>query len=81
VKEIVIIPAWRLPEVRKAALTRLLVADDGRPEYWICLDRGHVGTLLPVVTWFRKRLGARARVGNRMHNYKGQQLQRTHVVP
>ena len=70
-KEIVIIPAWRRPEFLKAALTRLIKADDGIPEYWICLDRGYMGALTPVVTWFKKRLGSRARVGQRMHNYKG----------
>jgi hypothetical protein len=71
VKEIVIIPAWRRPEFLKAALTRLLRADDGRPEYWICLDRGHFATLVPVIAWFKRRLGHRVRVGQRMHNYKG----------
>ena len=70
-KEIVIVPAWRRPEFLRAALERLLVADDGRPEYWICLDRGYLATLTPVTTWFTKRLGRRARVGRRAHNYKG----------
>lgn len=70
-KEIVIVPAWRRPEFLKAALTRLLVADDGRPEYWICLDRGYLATLMPVTTWFKKQLGHRVRVGQRTHNYKG----------
>lgn len=70
-KEIVIIPAWRRPDFLKAALTRLLVADDGIPEYWICLDRGYAATLLPVVKWFKRRLGGRARIGARVHNYRG----------
>ncbi len=71
-KEIVIIPAWRRPDFLKAALTRLAMADDGRPEYWICLDRGYTSTLLPVVKWFQKRLNpSRVRIGQRMHNYKG----------
>ena len=70
-KEIVIIPAWRRPEFLKAALTRLLVADDGRPEYWICLDRGYLATLFPVTSWFKKQLGRRARIGHRAHVYKG----------
>lgn len=70
-KEIVIIPAWRRPDFLKAALTRLAVADDGIPEYWICLDRGYLATLMPVVKWFEKRMGRRARVGRRSHNYKG----------
>lgn len=70
-KEIVIIPAWRRPDFLKAALTRLLVADDGIPEYWICLDRGYLATLFPVTSWFKKQLGRRARIGARMHVYKG----------
>lgn len=70
-KEIVIIPAWRRPEFLKAALYRLAIADDGRPEYWICLDRGYLGSLTPVTTWFKRRMAPRVRIGTRSHNYKG----------
>jgi hypothetical protein len=71
VKEIVIVPAWRRPEFLHACLQRLLVADDGRPEYWICLDRGYFAPVMAVATWARKRFGKRLRIGQRRHNYRG----------
>lgn len=70
-KEIVIIPAWRRPEFLHAALTRLAVADDGAPEFWICLDRGHSDEVMDVAHWFRGELPGRVRIGLRDHGYRG----------
>lgn len=39
-KEIVIVPAWRRPEMLYATLHRLALADDGAQQYRIVLDRG-----------------------------------------
>ena len=70
-KEIVIVPAWRRPEFLHAALTRLAVADDGAPEFWICLDRGHSDEVAAVAHWFRAILPGRVRIGIREHAYRG----------
>jgi hypothetical protein len=71
VKEIVIVPAWRRPEFLHAALTRLLAADDGAPEFWICLDRGHTDEVAAIAHWFRSMLSGRVRIGLRDHSYRG----------
>lgn len=69
--EVVIVPAWRRPDFLKACLLRLLAADDGLPHYRISLDRGHTPDVLPVATWFTKRVGARAKLVRRSHQYRG----------
>lgn len=71
--EIVIVPAWRRPEFLKACLTRLLQADDGAPEYWICLDRGFDPAVEAVADWFAAQDGVtgRVRIAKRRHTYKG----------
>jgi hypothetical protein len=73
VREIVIVPAWRRPEFLKACLTRLLRADDGAPEYWICLDRGYDPAVETVADWFvsQEEVAGRVRVGRREHRFHG----------
>lgn len=70
-KEIVIVPAWRRPAFLLAALNRLAAADDGAPEYWICLDRGHSDDVAAVADEFRGVLPGRVRIGLRDHGYRG----------
>lgn len=69
--EIVIVTAWKRPDFLSAALQRLLVADDGRQRYRICLDRAHTRECALVAVEFTRRLGNRALVRQRQHRYKG----------
>lgn len=69
--ELVIVTAWRRPEFLSAALTRLLAADDGQQTYRICLDRLHTREVGLVASIFARKLGARAVVRRRSHQYKG----------
>lgn len=69
--ELVIVTAWKRPDFLSAALQRLLVADDGRQRYSICLDRLHARECAMVAVQFTRKLGARAQVRRRTHRYKG----------
>lgn len=69
--EVVIVTAWKRPDFLSAALQRLLVADDGRQHYRICLDRAHARECALVAVEFTRRLGNRALVRQRQHRYKG----------
>lgn len=69
--EIVIVPAWQRPAFLTAALRRLLIADDGRQQYWLALDRRHDRGVNRIAWAFARRLGHRARVIPRNHGYRG----------
>ena len=69
--EIVIVTAWKRPEFLSAALQRLLLADDGRQHYWICLDRMHTREVGMVAAAFVRKAGGRATIRRRSHRYKG----------
>ena len=69
--EVVIVTGWKRPDFLSACLQRLLVADDGRQTYWICLDRGFSRECGTVAYQFRSKLGARAQIRRRSHRYKG----------
>lgn len=69
--ELVIVTAWKRPDFLSAALQRLLVADDGRQRYWICLDRLHSRECWNVAAEFTRVLGTRALIRRRTHRYKG----------
>lgn len=69
--ELVIVTAWKRPDFLSAALTRLLAADDGRQVYRICLDRLHARECGLVAAVFARKLGNRAVVRRRSHQYKG----------
>lgn len=71
-REVVIVPAWRRPEFLRAALTRLIAADEPNLSYWVCLDRGHSPEVRSVANWFVKRIGrGRALFRRVAHHYKG----------
>jgi hypothetical protein len=69
--ELVIVTAWKRPDFLSAALQRLLVADDGRQRYRICLDRGFSREVGTVAEQFARQLGARALIRRRSHRYRG----------
>lgn len=69
--EIVIVTAWKRPDFLSAALQRLLVADDGRQRYRICLDRAFSREVGTVAEQFARHLGARALIRRRSHRYRG----------
>jgi hypothetical protein len=69
--EIVIVPAWKRPDFLTACLQRLLIADDGRQQYRICLDRGFTREVGVVAEQFARQLGARALIRRRSHRYRG----------
>lgn len=69
--EIVIVPAWKRPAFLLATLRRLFLADDGRLEYWLALDRGCDPQVARVAQNFVHHMGHRARLTRRAHAYKG----------
>lgn len=70
-REVVIVPAWRRPDFLYACLERLRCADEGTQHYWIALDRGHDKRVAEVARRFVGTMGARGRVIERTHAYRG----------
>lgn len=69
--EVVVVPAWRRGDFLSACFQRLLIADDGRQHYLIALDRGYSREVATVTNDFQSRLGSRAEVRRRYHQYRG----------
>jgi len=70
--ELVIVPAWRRADFLHACLSRLAIADEGRQEYLIALDRGHDQRNALVVKAFAKQVGERrVRTHLPRHHYRG----------
>lgn len=69
--ELVIVTGWKRPDFLSACLQRLLLADDGRQQYWICLDRAHSRECVTVAEGFTRKLTGRALIRRRLHQYRG----------
>lgn len=70
--EIVIVTGWRRPDFLAAALHRLRLADEGRQEFVISLDRRHDPQALAIAQgWVNKMPPGVARVVKRVHPYRG----------
>jgi hypothetical protein len=68
----VIVTGWRRPDFLAAALHRLRIADEGRQEFVISLDRGHNAQSLAIAQgWVNHMPPGVARIVKRSHPYRG----------